>query len=214
MDWETAMRIRSGAMILFQGDSITDADRNRWKTDDLGTGYVRMLAERFLANHPELRVRFLNRGISGTRIRDLRTRWQMDCLDLNPDVVSILIGVNDTLGPFFWGEPTSLESFEEDFTSILDLACKNLNAQIILLEPFLLPLSEDQFVLRPDLDARIKVVGKLAEEFSTDLVHLDSVFSDAAKLKAPEYWLTDGVHPTPAGHALIADSWLRIVEFV
>ena len=132
MDWVAIMRISSGAAILFQGDSITDADRNRRNTDDLGTGYVMMVAERFFANHPEVNVRFLNRGISGNRIRDLKVRWQKDCLNLKPDIVSILIGVNDTLGTFFWGEPTSIESFEEDFVSILNSTCKNLDLRTVL----------------------------------------------------------------------------------
>ena len=206
------MRIRSGTTILFQGDSITDADRNRRKAHDLGTGYVMMVAERFLAKHPEVNVRFLNRGISGDRVRDLRKRWEKDCLSLRPDVVSILIGVNDTLGTFFWGEPTSIESFEEDFVSILNLTRKNLDAQIVLLEPFLLPLSKEQMVLRQDIDARIKVVRKLAKEFKTDLVQLDLIFSEAAKVKTPEFWSMDGVHPTPAGHGLIAESWLGNME--
>ena len=206
------MRIRSGTTILFQGDSITDADRNRRKAHDLGTGYVMMVAERFLAKHPEVNVRFLNRGISGDRVRDLRKRWEKDCLSLRPDVVSILIGVNDTLGTFFWGEPTSIESFEEDFVSILNLTRKNLDAQIVLLEPFLLSLSKEQIVLRQDIDARIKVVRKLAKEFKTDLVQLDLIFSEAAKVKTPEFWSMDGVHPTPAGHGLIAESWLGNME--
>jgi len=206
------MRIRSGTTILFQGDSITDADRNRRKAHDLGTGYVMMVAERFLAKHPEVNVRFLNRGISGDRVRDLRKRWEKDCLSLRPDVVSILIGVNDTLETFFWGEPSSVESFEEDFVSILNLTRKNLDAQIVLLEPFLLSLSKEQIVLRQDIDARIKVVRKLAKEFKTDLVQLDLIFSEAAKVKTPEFWSMDGVHPTPAGHGLIAESWLGNME--
>src|SRR5512139_2291541 len=113
MGWEAAMRIRSGTTILFTGDSITDAGRNRSRPLDLGTGYVFMVAERFFAKHSEARVGFLNRGVSGDRIRDLRARWQKDCLSLKPDIVSILIGVNDTLGKFFWDDPTSMESFEE-----------------------------------------------------------------------------------------------------
>jgi acyl-CoA thioesterase I len=213
MDLEQAMRISSGATILFQGDSITQAGRTRWKNHGLGNGYVTMVAERFFAKHPEDSAKFLNRGISGNRIRELRERWQKDCLNLKPDVVSILIGVNDTLGEFFWGEPTSIESFEEDYLSILNLTRKTLNAQIVLLEPFLLPLSKDQKVLRHDIDARIKVVRKLAKKFETVLVQLDLVFAEAAKVKEPEFWSKDGVHPTPAGHALIAESWLSYMEF-
>jgi lysophospholipase L1-like esterase len=206
------MRIDSGSTVLFQGDSITGAGRNRSKPLDLGTGYAMMVAGRFLAKHPEANVRFLNRGISGNRIGDLKERWQRDCLSLKPDVVSILIGVNDTLGTFFWGEPKSIENFEEDFVSILNLTRKNLDAQIVLLEPFLLPLSEEQKVLRRDLDARIRVIGKLARESATTLVRLDSVFAEAVKVRGPEFWSLDGVHPTPAGHYLIADSWLSNTE--
>lgn len=171
---------------------------------------MKIVAERLSFEHPKLSVRFLNRGISGNRIRDLRERWQMDCLNLKPDTVSILIGVNDTLGTFFWGEPTSIEDFEKDYENILSLTKKNLNAQIILLEPFLLPLYKEQTILRHDIDARIKVVKKLAEAFRTELVQLDSIFSVASKEKGPEFWSTDGVHPTPAGHALIAESWLSM----
>jgi len=207
------MRISSSATILFQGDSITDADRNSKRPHDLGTGYVMMVAERFFAKHPEVNVSFLNRGISGNRIGDLRERWQKDCLNLKPNIVSILIVVNDTLGTILWGEPTSIESFEEDYLSILNLTRKNLGAQIVLLEPFLLPLSKEQMGLRHDIDARIKVVRKLAKEFKTVLVQLDSAFSDASNVKAPEFWSEDGVHPTHAGHALIAESWLSNMEF-
>ena len=207
------MRISSGSTILFQGDSITHAGRTRWKNSGLGSGYVMMVAERFFAKHSEGKVRFLNRGISGNRVRDLRGRWKEDCLNLKPDVVSILIGVNDTLGEFFWGETTSIESFEEDYSNILTWTRKTLDAQIVLLEPFLLPLSREQMVLRRDIDARIKVVRKLAREFETVLVQLDKVFGEAAKIKGFEFWSRDGVHPTTAGHALIAESWLSDMEF-
>ena len=202
------MRIPSNSRVLFQGDSITDSDRDYRNPDSLGKGYVMMVAERFFARYPEVSVRFLNRGISGNRIRDLSVRWQKDCLNLKPDIVSILIGVNDTLSTVFWGEPTSIESFEEDFVSILNSTCKNLDVQIVLLEPFLLPLSKEQRVLRQGIDARIRVVRKMAKEFETALVKLDSAFFEAAKVNAPEFWSTDGVHPTPAGHSLIAESWL------
>lgn len=208
------MRIPLDATILFQGDSITDAHRNRWRRRDLGTGYVMMVAEHVLAKQREANVKFLNRGISGNRIRDLRKRWRKDCLNLKPDIVSILIGINDILGTFFWDEPTSIEDFEEDYAVILDLTRKNLNTQIVLLEPFLLPLSKEQIVIRHDVDARIRVVRKMAEEFETGLVRLDFVFSEAAKVKSPEFLVTDGVHPTLAGHALIAESWLNNVEFI
>jgi acyl-CoA thioesterase-1 len=207
------MRILSDQTVLFQGNSITDAGRNPWEPQDLGTGYVMIVAQKFFTENPELNVTFLNRGISGNRIRDLRERWRRDCLDLKPEIVSIMIGVNDTLGALFWGEPISIEDFVKDYTYILSLTQKNLNPQIVLMEPFILPFPEETKSLRYNLNSRIKVVRKLAEEFNTELIQLNSIFSAASKEKKPEFWSTDGVHPTPAGHALIADSWLSKVQF-
>jgi acyl-CoA thioesterase I len=206
------MRVRSGAKILFQGDSITDADRDYFDPSDLGRGYVRMVAEEFIAKYPEVKPVFLNRGVSGDRVRDLKRRWQIDCLSLKPDVVSILIGINDTLGTFFWDEPTSLESFEADYASILEFTRRSLDARIVLLEPFLLPVSNELLALRSDVDSRIKVVKKLALEFETDLVELDQTFLEASEKESPKFWSVDGVHPTIEGHALIAQNWLISIE--
>jgi len=212
MDWVEAMDIRSGAIVLFQGDSITDAGRGYWDPNDLGAGYVAMVAERFSAKHPGLRAVFLNRGVSADRIRDLKDRWREDCLSLKPDVVSILVGVNDALGTFFGDDHTALESFEADYAEILDLARRNLDAQVVLLEPFLLPVSKELVAFRDDVDSIIRAVRKLSKEYATELVPLDSIFSEAAKREAPEFWSLDGVHPTRAGHDLIARSWLKSVE--
>jgi len=207
------MNICLDQTILFQGDSITDANRNRWEPHDLGTGYVMMVAQKFSTEHPEINLKFLNRGISGNRIKDLKERWQKDCLNLKPDIVSIMIGANDTLATFFWGEPTPIEDFEKDYAYIIGQTQKKLNTQIVLMEPFILPFSEETTNLRNDLNSRIEVVKKLAEKFKAELVQLDSVFSVALKEKPPEFWSTDGVHPTPAGHALIAKSWLSKTKF-
>ena len=206
------MKFRLGATVLFQGDSITDAGRDYWDLGDLGAGYAAMAAERFSARHPEADVVFLNRGVSADRIRDLKERWQEDCLSLKPDVVSILVGINDAFAGLFWNDPISLESFEADYASILELTRRNLDAQIILLEPFLLPVSKEVMPLMEDVDSRIRVVGKLAKEFEAVLVPLGSIFVEASKREAPEYWSLDGVHPTQAGHELIAQSWLNSVE--
>jgi len=206
------MDIRSGAIVLFQGDSITDAGRNYWDPNDLGAGYAAMVAERFSAKHPGLGAVFLNRGVSADRIRDLKDRWHEDCLSLKPDVVSILVGVNDALGTFFGDDPAALESFEADYARILDLTRRNLDAKVVLLEPFLLPVSKELVAFRDDVDSIIRVVGKLSREYATELVPLDSIFSEAAKREVPEFWSLDGVHPTRAGHDLIARSWLKSVE--
>jgi len=206
------VRLVEGSRVLFQGDSITDADRNPFDLGDLGSGYVAMVEERFFERHPEGRVVFLNRGVSGDGVRDLRSRWQDDCLDLKPDVVSILVGINDVFDGLFWNESVSTESFETDYASILELTRRNLDAQLVLMEPFLLPVSKEVLPVMDEVDSMSRVVGKLAGEFGAVLVPLGSIFKKAAKLEAPEFYSLDGVHPTQAGHELIAQSWLKIVE--
>ncbi len=204
--------IQDHAVVLFQGDSITDAGRltsvNGW-----GVGYAMMAASRFSALHPEKCVEFINRGISGNRVKDLRARWQADCLDLRPDWLSIMIGVNDTWRRYDRNDPTSTEAFERDYRAILDQTTRVLpSVRLILCEPFLLPVPEDRKEWRVDLDPKIAVMRALAMEYHALYVPLDGVFAQAATRRAPEFWCPDGVHPTPAGHALIADAWLRAVE--
>ena len=203
------MEMRSKITILFQGDSITDSGRNYKKDENLGTGYVMMAALWFSAMYPEMEVKVLNRGISGNRIRDLSNRWQKDTLNLKPDVVSILVGINDTLGKYFWGSPTSVSDFENDYRMILRQTRDNLNSQIVLMEPFSIIVTKDQLKLREDLNPKIEVVRKLSEEFETLLIPLDKIFDEAVKKREPQFWSQDGIHPTPVGHALIAQSWLK-----
>jgi acyl-CoA thioesterase I len=197
--------------VLFQGDSITDADRNYKNKTDLGTGYAYLINLWFSAMHPEKNVKFLNRGIKGDRITDLNRRWQKDCLDLKPTTVSILIGINDTLGRYFWNSATSLATFENNYRNILETTKNTLNADIILMEPFLLT-TKDNAKMREDLDPKVESVRKLAKEYKTQLVPLDTIFEKAAQTRDSTFWSQDGVHPTPVGHALIAQSWLRCAE--
>ena len=201
--------MQSKVTILFQGDSITDSGRNYKKDENLGTGYVMMAALWFSAMYPEMEVKVLNRGINGNRIRDLRNRWQKDTLNLRPDIVSILVGINDTLGKYFWGSPTSAADFENDYRIILRQTCDNLKAKIVLLEPFSIIVTKDQLKLREDLNPKIEVVRKLSEEFETLLIPLDKIFDEAVKKREAQFWSQDGIHPTPVGHALIAQSWLK-----
>lgn len=195
--------------ILFQGDSITDSGRNYKKDENLGTGYVSMVALWLSAAYPETEVKVLNRGIKGNGIKDLSNRWQKDALNLKPDVISILIGINDTLGRYFWKSPVSIGDFENKYRLILQQTLDNLDSKIVLMEPFLVTANEEQLRLREDLNPKIEVVRKLSHEFNTTLVPLDRIFSEAAKKRDPQFWSQDGVHPTPVGHALIAQSWLK-----
>ncbi|HOB21828.1 MAG: SGNH/GDSL hydrolase family protein [Firmicutes bacterium] len=204
--------IKDGATILFQGDSITDAGRSRENDAELGSGYAMFVASWLSAAHPQKRLRFLNRGISGNRVRDLKARWQEDCLDLKPDFLTIMIGINDTWRRYDRNDPTSAEKFEEDYRFILSQTREHTQAEIILLEPFVLPHPQDRISWREDLDPKIHVVRKLAREFKTRLIPTDGLFASAAAFREPEFWAPDGVHPSPAGHALIARAVIKELE--
>lgn len=204
--------IENEATVLFQGDSVTDAGRNELWADHMGIGYAMMAAARFAAMYPEKKVRFLNRGISGNRVKDLRGRWQEDCLDLKPTWVSILIGINDCWRKYDSGDPTSVEEFEENYRYILEKTKADLNAHIILCEPFVLPFPEDRESWREDLDPKIAVVRRLSREFHTYLVPFDGVFASASARREPRFWAEDGVHPSQAGHALMAEHWLKTIS--
>jgi len=196
-------QFKENQIILFQGDSITDCGRDRENQDSLGNGYVNLTTKILEDRYPKANLKFINRGISGDKIRDLQLRWEADCISLNPDILSILIGVNDTL-------ITPAKLFEEEYRMLLKRTTEALNAEIILCEPFL--LLGDTNAYRDDLDPKIEIVHKLSEEFSTLLLPLDQTFSEACSLNPPEYWAPDGVHPTHAGHTLIAKSWIGYIE--
>jgi len=199
------------AVVLFQGDSITDCGRNREDGNSLGNGYANLIASEFGFRYPELGVKFLNRGISGNRVVDLEGRWQEDCLDLKPTLVSIYIGINDTWRRYDRNDPTSTESYYEGYRRLILNTKETLDASLILIEPFVLPVPEDRRGWREDLDPKITAVRSLAEEFKTLYVPLDGLFAAASMRTGGAYWAGDGVHPSPAGHALIADAWLRAV---
>jgi acyl-CoA thioesterase I len=195
--------------ILFQGDSITEAGRDYTKADSLGTGYAFMAANWFFAENPEKKVRFLNCGVAVDKIRDLKNRWQKDCLNLKPDLVSILIGINDIVGGHFWKSPTSTKSFEEDYRTVLEQTRDVLGAKIVLLTPFMVYLTKPQIIYKIILNQKIDVVKKLSKEFKTLLVPLNKIFYEASKTRELTYWSEDGIHPTEMGHSLIAQSWLK-----
>ncbi len=206
--------IQDKAVILFQGDSITDAGRSRENDSDLGRGYAALTAARFSYLYAEKGVTFLNRGISGNRTKDLRARWDADCIDLKPDWVSILIGINDVWRRYDSDDPTSVEVYEDNYRNILTRTRDELGARLIILEPFVLPAPPDRKTWRVDLDPKIQVARALALEFDAIFVPLDGLFAEAAARREPDYWAGDGVHPSQAGHALISDAWLKAVKAI
>ena len=190
-------------LILFQGDSITDCGRSWDDPDNQGEGYVRLLTTMLPDKYPEHEFKFINRGVSGDKVKDLVCRWDIDCISLQPDWLSILAGINDTL-------ITTITEFEEEYRVLLKRATNELNSRIIMCEPFL--LSVDNNAYREDLNPKIELIHKLAKEYNTVLVPLDKIFHDACSLGTPEYWAPDGVHPSPEGHTLIAISWIKYLD--
>jgi lysophospholipase L1-like esterase len=201
--------------VLFQGDSVTDCGRSRENLDDLACGYVYFASERL----PGCRV--INRGVSGNRAKDLVVRWEADCLALNPDVVSILIGVNDTWRAFDCGDPTSQASFIADCRRILE-PLQARGTQVLLITPFITDerlmrnLAEKSdagyAAVRADIDSKKAAVQQLAKEFETLLLDGDEVYR-ASGLSAAEY-ASDGVHPTEAGHRALGKASAEVLKTI
>jgi acyl-CoA thioesterase-1 len=196
--------IESGTTVTFFGDSITDAGR-RTDPDELGNGYVRLLA----AQLPEVTVR--NAGISGNRVVDLQRRLDEDVLAGRPDVVSIMIGINDTWRRFDRDDPTSAEAYETGYSDVLTRITE-AGARAILLEPFVLPVTEEQATAwREDLQPRIDAVHRLGSQFDAPVVPLDVELNKLATETGSAALAEDGVHPTERGHAEIARLWRSTV---
>lgn len=204
--------IKKGSKILFQGDSITDAGRSRSDDSDLGTGYPMMISAYLRAIYPEMDLTVINRGISGNRAVDLKNRWQADCIDIKPDIVSILIGINDTWRRFDSDVPTTDDEYEDNYRNILTDIRNKLDAEIVIIEPFLIPVNKDQETIwRDDLELKIRKARGLAKEFKAGYIPMDGIFAGACVDKPSVYWAADGVHPTKEGHALIAYNWIKKV---
>jgi lysophospholipase L1-like esterase len=208
-----------GARVLFQGDSITDGQRDKRGTYPgilLGQGYPYIIAANFCGHFPELNLTVLNRGISGNKVADLVARWQNDTIALKPDVLSILIGVNDVWHNVAANKEINFAEIEATYDKLLaDTLTALPSIKIVLCEPFILPGSANnkQWEQWNTATKNIQqIVARLGEKHKLPVVHFQRVFDDAVKRAPAEYWLFDGVHPAWAGHQLMADEWVRAVK--
>ena len=202
--------------ILFQGDSITDVGRVRENSANLGRGYPH-LVEAELGFECPGQYEFINKGISGNRIVDLYARIKCDIINLKPDVMSILIGVNDV-----WHDnnenPNGVDA--EKFYKIYDMLIEEVkkalpDIKIFLFEPFVLEGSAttpywESF--STEVPKRAEKVRLVAQKYNLPVISLQDKFNEAAKKAPNEYWLVDGVHPTPKGHELIKREWLKVFK--
>lgn len=204
--------------ILFQGDSITDAERNRKCDLFPGSGYASMVAGYIGFENPGC-YQFLNRGISGNRISDLYARIKQDIINLKPDVLSILIGVNDVWHEVPYKNGVSADKFELLYDLLIEQIKEALpDIQILILEPFVLPgtatnatpeIPERWDYFRSEVPLRAAAAKRIAEKYDLVWVPLQKHFDEACQYAPAEQWLCDGVHPTAMGHELIKRQWVK-----
>ncbi len=213
------VRLKQGDVVLFQGDSITDARRNRKTegspndTSGLGDGYPVLIAGELLRDHAKLGLKILNRGISGHKVPDLAKRWQKDTLDLKPALLSILIGVNDIWHKLNGRYNGTVEDYRTGFAALLKQTRAALpKTPFVICEPFVLRCGAVKESWFPEFDQRRAVAKDVAKEAGAIWVPFQTMFNEAvAAGTKPEYWARDGVHPTLAGHSLMAQTWRKVV---
>ena len=205
--------------ILFQGDSITDAGRNKsnYYANDasgMGYGYVHHIVTALLGKHPNKGLKCYNRGISGHKVFQLANRWEEDCLQIQPDILSILIGVNDFWHTLDWGYTGTAEVYEKDFRALLERTKKAMpNVKLIVAEPFVLKgtaIVEEKWY--PAFAAYQKAAKAVANDFEAAFIPLQAIFDKALEVAPVSYWCPDGVHPSLAGAYLMAAAWMAVLE--
>ncbi|MEU3460412.1 SGNH/GDSL hydrolase family protein [Streptomyces sp. NPDC006733] len=206
------MQLTDDDTLLFIGDSITDAGRDRADPASLGDGYVHEIARTLRERTPDgAGPRVLNRGVNGHRVYDLESRWGTDVLDHRPTVVTVKIGINDTWRRYDRDLASPVAEFEACLNRLLAATARELSARLVVITPFLLPTGPDQERWFEDLTPRTDAVLRAAEHHGAQLVRADLVLPHAAQDRPPAELAPDGVHPSPAGHRLIADAWLAEV---
>jgi lysophospholipase L1-like esterase len=208
----------TGSVVLFQGDSITDGGRNRSATGAnnaaaLGTGYPMLVAAALLGARPDQGLAFFNRGVSGDKVPDLAARWAVDALAIKPDVLSVLVGVNDFWHKRLRGYTGTVQDYENGFVSLLEATRRALPAiRLVVLEPFVLRIGAVESDWFPEFDERRAAAARVARRSGAVFVELQQTFNRLAARSRPEYWAGDGVHPTLAGHQVIAERWRQDVR--
>lgn len=209
--------IKPGDVVLFQGDSITDAGRKR---DDraanskaaLGEGYAWFAAAQLLVDSPDADLKIFNRGNSGNKVYQLAERWQADCLDLKPDVVSILIGVNDFDHALKGDYKGTLETYETDYRALVKRTKDALpEVRLVICEPFALRVGKVSDAWFPGYAGYQAAARRIADEAQARFVPFQTMFDAAVKVAPPATWAADGIHPTPSGGMLMSHWWMKAV---
>jgi len=205
--------------ILFQGDSITDGGRrkDRYYANDsggMGGGYVSMLVGELLKSYPSHGFKIYNRGISGHKVFQLANRWNEDCMQLEPDVLSLMIGVNDFWHTLTHGYTGTIDVYKNDLSKLLDKTLlANPDLKMIIGEPFAV---KGGTAVADFFDGKFDeyryASKEVSDKFGAAFLPYHRIFEDAAAVGGPEHWCPDGVHPSLAGCALMADAWMDAFE--
>ena len=198
--------------ILFQGDSITDAGRDKRNYHQMGNGYPKFASALIAQAHPDVEFEFINLGISGNRTDQLFDRLYPDAIALEPDIVSILIGVNDVWHRQSAHIMTTDAQIELNYRTILTKLREMTSAKIIMIAPYLLDC-EGKDEVKADLAKIMPIIRSLAEEFADVYIPLDQHFAEALKTQPePKYYSADGVHPNQNGAAFIGQLYAEAIE--
>jgi lysophospholipase L1-like esterase len=213
------IELKKDQVILFQGDSITDAGRKREDTGfnsapALGNGYALLTAATLLRKYASLNLKIFNKGISGNKVYQLAERWDSDCLEIKPDVLSILIGVNDIWHKLNGNYNGTVDIYRNDYTALLERTVKALpGIKLIICEPFAVQgvkaVDEKWY---PEFYEYQKAAKEIALKFGAVFIPFQSVFDEAQKNAPGSYWTGDGVHPSLAGAQLMAKAWLKAIK--
>lgn len=196
--------------ILFFGDSITDCGRDRKEAKSLGNGYVKVLADKLRPIYPDMLLEIINKGVAGDEVGDLLLRLDEDVLAYKPDVVVIMIGINNVLHHFKNGKPLDLKAFAADFETLLRKLKENVDT-VIFLEPFLLP-SPDKMRMRKLFDEELAIIKEIGMKYADEFVAYDEMFNGLTGSISYLKYSLDGVHPTHRGSRLIADTAIKAIR--
>ena len=204
------IEIKPDNTIVFIGDSITDAGRFESVYKPFGYGYVHFAANWILSKYTDYNINIINKGISGNTIRDLKSRWEQDCLNYNPDIVSILIGINDV-----WrfhtnriDEAVLIDEYESTYKELLTAARDKCDCQLVLMEPFMF-CDDTNNLMYQDLQNFINSVHNMAKQFDAVVVPLQKSIDEIIIHVSPNKWSEDMVHPYVWAHCWITQRWLE-----
>lgn len=208
------MFLKPNDRIVFFGDSNTEWGRlypTPYHHYGMGFSYAAVVFMMLSQRYPEMNWKFFNRGVSGNTVADLLARLDADVVTLQPNVVSILIGANDTWRAFDDNQGKTVEQFEAEYRQLLTEIRDKTAARLVVMEPFFLDFNERCRQMRRELNPRIDVVSVLAREFGAVYIPVNGLLAAACCRGPISMWTEDGVHLLPPGHGLLGQAWIDSV---